>query len=399
MHLSKRIAAAFAALLLASATPITAQEPSPPAVPSRTTPVGLPQDAGPHDESAIEWWYFNAFLTGAKGKRYAVVGSFFRTGIGARKGHYLIYSLADLDTNKKTAYSTLDRANLALLRAYLPLAALRRPDDPRPMQLLALLQKGKLPPPHRTLPRTAVVLPKPFRIIFGKNSLVQASPDARTWRATLAGDDWTLKITLAQPDRPPMLVGGAGKTGLDRPDDMYYLSLTRMRAEGTLTRKGRTETVAGEGWLDRQWGTSWVVRDNGWDWFGLQLSDGSDLIAYRVRDNATGKILRAEATLLDRDGRQTVDTAPTFTATGARWTDPQTKIAYPQAWTIVLPQLGRRLTVTPAFPSQTIPVLGIGDAIWEGVVTASGTTNAGASLAGHGYMELVGYRSAPGKKN
>lgn len=400
--LRRSLLAVLAAALLAPAAAV-AQISIPPGLtppaPPRTTPVGFPQDAGPHDESTIEWWYYNAFLTTESGRKVAVVASFFRTGIGAQKGHYFIYALTDLDAKTKQTGSVLDAANLRLLQGYLPLVAAQRPNDPRPMQMLALLQKGTLPKPHRGLKETAALTPSPFSIAMGGGTLKQASPDARTWKATIQGDDFSIDLTLTQPatgSRPPMLVGGEGKTGLTRPDDMFYVSLTRMNATATLTQKGKTEKATGDGWLDRQWGTSWVVGDNGWDWWGLQLSDGSDLIVYRVKDNKTGKILRAEATLLKPDGTQIVDTAPTFAADPARWKDPVSGIAYPQKWSVRVPKAGLTLEITPAFASQTIPVLGIGDAIWEGVVTVSGANG----ISGRGYMELVGYRapqSAPKK--
>lgn len=384
----------------AQTPPAAAPVPSLPAAPAvRTTPVGFPQDAGPHDASAaIEWWYYNAFLTGKQtGRRYAVVCSFFRTGIGSQKGHYLIYALTDLDRKTKTTASILDKANLDLLKAYLPFAATLRPGDARLTELMARLQKGELPPPHQSLPTSATVTTnrpgEPFAITLGASRLRCASADGRTWQATLKGNDFALDLTLRQPARPAMLVGGVGKTGLTRPDDMFYVSLTRMAASGSLTRRGgKTEAVAGDGWLDRQWGTSWVVQDTGWDWLGLQLSDGSDLIVYRVKDNATGAIRRAEATLLKPDGTQVVDRAPTFTPSGA-FTDPASGVTYPQTFRIALPALGLSLTTTPAFPDQTIPVVGIGDAIWEGVVNVSGKTAAGAPVGGRGYMELVGYRA------
>ncbi len=363
----------------------------------RTAPVGFPQDAGPHDASTIEWWYWNSFLTTESGKKYAVVASFFRTGLTPQnKGHYLIFSLADLDVKTKTAYSYLDKNNRQLLQAYLPLTAMRNPDDPRPMQLLAALQKNQLPAPHRAFPGVAdVTTGTRFRIAFDKNTLTQASDDARTWAATLAGDDFALNLTLAQPTRPAMLVGGEGKTGLNRPDDMFYASLTRMASSGTLTVKGKTEKVTGTGWLDRQWGGSWVVGDNGWDWFGVQLSDGADLIVYRVKDNKTGKILRAEATLVKADGTQTVDKAPTFATGGELWRDPVSKISYPRIFRVAMPGAGYNLTFTPAFDAQTIPVIGIGDAIWEGVVNVTGTGPDGKAVTGRGYRELVGYRVKP----
>jgi hypothetical protein len=51
--------------------------------------------------------------------------------------------------------------------------------------------------------------------------------------------------------------------------------------------------------------------------------------------------------------------------------------------------------MSPAFADQTIPVIGIGEAIWEGVVNVTGTGANGTRASGRGYMELVGYRPAP----
>jgi len=361
-------------------------------------PVGFPQDAGPHDiGSVIEWWYFNSFLTTETGHHYAVVGSFFRSGLSAeKKGHYLIYALADLDAGTRTAYSIMDRASINLMKGYLFLLASQNPNDPEPMRFLSQLQKGDLPKPHRSLAKPTVVTTKPlFSVTMGKDRIAEVTPDGRTWKVELEGDDFTLGMTLAQPERPAMRVGGEGKTGIDRPDDMFYLSLTHMITAGTLTRNGKTERVTGDGWLDRQWGQSWGVRRTvGWDWFGIHLDDGSDLLAYRLRDTATGKTLQSSATVLDADGKTTVERALVVTPGVTRYTDPPTHIAFPNAFTLELPDSGLTLTVDPAFADQTIPVLTGGDAIWEGVVNVRGKRKDATPVAGRGYMELVGYKPA-----
>lgn len=362
--------------------------------------VGFPQDAGPHDAgTVIEWWYFNAFLTTESGHHYAVVGSFFRSGLTPeKKGHYLLYALADLDAKQRTAYSILDRASINLLKSYLFLAANQHPEDPEPLRMLALLQKGTLPSPHRALASSAVLTTKPlFSLAMGPNRIAQATPDGRTWKVALRGDDFTLDLTLAQPARPPMRVGGEGKTGIDRPDDMYYLSLTHADATGTLTRGGKTERVTGLGWLDRQWGQTWGVRRSvGWDWFGLHLTDGTDLLLYRLRDTATGKTLRTLATVEAPDGTQTTEVPQITPIEGEIYRDPATKIRYPAAFTLALPQSALTLTVRPAFPDQTIPVLTGGDAIWEGVVHVTGKRRDLDPVTGDGYLELVGYTSGQG---
>ncbi len=395
---------AFAALI-AVLLPATAQAQSPfPTAPPtvRTTPIGFPQDAGPHDKSVIEWWYFNSFFTTAGGRHYSVVGSFFRTGLTpTKKGHYLIYSLTDLDAKTRSAYSVLDKGSITLLKAYTSLGAMQNPNDTKAMDFLAQLQRNELPKPHRVLPVAAKLTTKPlFALTMGENRIAQATADGRTWKATLKGDDFTVNLTLAQPTRPAMLVGGAGKTGVANPDDMYYLTLSRMETTGTLKRgSGAPEKITGSGWLDRQWGQSWGINPNvGWDWFGLHLADGSDVLVYRLRNTRSGNTIQASATLVDKDGKQTVDNAVTVSpATGSRSvTDPLSKVVYPTDFTVQIPSLGKTFSVKADIQDQTIPVLTPGGAsIWEGVVSVFASDASGESARlGYGYMELVGYKPA-----
>ena len=364
--------------------------------------MGFPQDAGPHDASVIEWWYFNSFFTTASGRHFSVVGSFFRTGLTpTKKGHYLIYSLTDLDAKTRTAYSVLDKGTITLLKAYTSLAAMQNPDDKKAMAFLAQLQRNELPAPHRVLPVSAVVKTKPrFVLAMGENRITEATADGRTWNAKLKGDDFTLDLTLAQPTRPAMLVGGQGKTGVTNPDDMYYLTLSHMDATGTLTRRGAaSEKFTGTGWLDRQWGQSWGVNPNvGWDWFGLRLDNGSEVLVYRLRNTRSGKTIQAQATILDKNGKQTVDTAVTVTPTtdiSRMVTDPLSGVVYPTVFTVAVPSLGKTFSVTGDIADQSIPVLTPGgSSIWEGVVSVRDGAAPGSARIGHGYMELVGYKPA-----
>ncbi|MDX1932933.1 MAG: lipocalin family protein [Capsulimonadales bacterium] len=368
---------------------------SEPTEPRAEKTVGFPKDAGPHDGAAhIEWWYFNTFVKTETGRNLAIVGSFFRTGLSAtKKGHYLIFSKIDLETGEHDSYSILDRNEIGQLTSVVALAASARPDDPRPMRLLRQLQRGELPAPHQLLNGNAVVSKSDlFSIAFENNTLSQVSADGRKWNVQLNGEDWMLDLHLSQPDRPAMLPGGKGHTGIRRPEDFYYLSLTRMEASGTLTGgDGVVEKFAGSGWLDRQWGLGDFVTTYGWDWFGLQLDNGDDLIIDRIREVGTGKIIRYRATLLTAEGKQIVETEPEIKRTGEAWRDPVSRIAFPARWEISLPTVGYKLRVTPSFPKQTIPVIGIGDAIWEGAVKVEGADKDGNLLTGRGFMELVGY--------
>jgi predicted secreted hydrolase len=62
---------------------------------------------------------------------------------------------------------------------------------------------------------------------------------------------------------------------------------------------GREVTVTGTAWLDREWGTTALAPEQtGWDWLALQLSDGADLMYYRLRDADGGTHPASAGTLV-----------------------------------------------------------------------------------------------------
>ena len=42
--------------------------------------------------------------------------------------------------------------------------------------------------------------------------------------------------------------------------------------------------VTGEAWMDHQWGDFATYQEGGWDWFAVQLDDGTDVMLYLIRD-------------------------------------------------------------------------------------------------------------------
>ena len=76
-----------------------------------------------------------------------------------------------------------------------------------------------------------------------------------------------------------------------------------MTATGTLTVDGRTLAVDGTAWFDHQWGDFISVGGGGWDWFAVNLDDGTDLTLSLVRD-ADGSYPLVYGTLVghERDG-------------------------------------------------------------------------------------------------
>ena len=154
-----------------------------------------------------------------------------------------------------------------------------------------------------------------------------------------AGGRDKIQLTLAS-QKPPMAVGGKGETGLQKPTDMYYYSLTRCGVSGTVdTGAGPEKITDGQGWFDHQWGNSWVASNDGWDWWGVQLDDGTDILFFRQRDLATGKVFFPLATFMDKQGHQTVTKNIVFTPDPqSLWKSPKTGVTYPLAWTVTFPE-------------------------------------------------------------
>ena len=56
-----------------------------------------------------------------------------------------------------------------------------------------------------------------------------------------------------------------------------------MAATGTVTLGDETLAVEGDAWFDHQWGDFISVGAGGWDWFAVNLDDGTDLTLSLVR--------------------------------------------------------------------------------------------------------------------
>jgi len=217
--------------------------------------------------------------------------------------------------------------------------------------------------------------------------------------ATLAPDEATaagmpgglaLDLTLAAT-KPPALHGTDGWIDFGPAGGSYYYSRTAMDATGSLTVDGRTLTVDGSAWFDHQWGDFISVGGGGWDWFAVDLADGSDVTLSLVRD-ADGTYPLIYGTVVAADGtvRQLERDALTVDVT-AHWSSPTTGAVYPAGWTVRIPREDLVIDLRPTVADQELDTRGTtGVVYWEGsqVVHAM---RAGKPLGGEGYVELTGY--------
>jgi len=184
-----------------------------------------------------------------------------------------------------------------------------------------------------------------------------------------------------------------GDRGYSRKSDdpgsaSFYYSMPRMRASGTLQRGAQRFGVQGLAWLDREWGSGALgARQSGWDWLALQLTDGSALMVYRLRDRDGTTDTHSAGTFLAPSGAATpIAARERSLSVRAHWDSPRGG-RYPARWHLLSQPQRLDLEITPVLPDQELDVT---PRYWEGAVDVRGT-RVGQPVSGRGYVELVGY--------
>ncbi len=173
---------------------------------------------------------------------------------------------------------------------------------------------------------------------------------------------------------------------------MAYSMYPKMRLTGT--RDGK-EISGGRGWLDHQWGDVGWFHDPGagmllgWDWFGINMDDGSDWVIMMHRNARTSDAVAMHATVRNAAGFTL--TTHSFTLTKLRaWESPRTHIHYPVAWRLEIAEFDAVLMFDPMVDDQEVPTFGINRSVWEGVGTVCGTVG-GVAVTGQARGEFHGY--------
>ena len=346
----RRLLSILALLLLAAAAP-TADYP----VVRPGVPFAFPRDHGAHPAYRTEWWYATGWLRTEDGRDLGFQVTFFRSRVPG-------------DPRNPSTF-----APRQILFAHAGLS------DPAAGRLLHDQRAA------RAGFGLAGAATRDAAVAIRDWSLRRRA-DGR-FEARIPAKGFTLALLLT-PTQPPFLQGQAGysRKGPDPTDASHYYSMPHLRVSGTVLRGGRSVRVRGEAWLDREWSSSYLDgRAAGWDWTGLNLDDGSALMAFRIRGKAGGTIW-AGGSLRRRDGR-IVRFAPGDVAMQPvrRWRSPATGAVYPveQRLAVRLPEGIRRFRLTPLFDAQELDGRSGGLPVyWEGAVRTPG---------GRGYLELTGY--------
>jgi len=353
-------------------------------------PFVFPDDDGPHPGFRSEWWYFTGVLhapdAGGAARRFGYEMTIFRQALAPRlparasawatrdvyMGHFAI---TDVDgaggARRLHAYERFARDGLALAGA-------------RARPFAVWVDDWRMQGPD------AADRSMPAHLSARDDDGAAIDLDVGVFDA--AADRAGVGQPIAEGDHGRSVKGPAPGNA------SFYYSRTSLPTRGRLTLPSAggaaSFAVSGSSWMDREWSTgSLGAGVRGWDWLGVHLSDGRDLMMYRLRDAADNTTSASRVTLIaapKAGGPRAVRsfTADRFALTPLDvWTSPQSGARYPVSFQLDIPDERIRLVIRPLLADQELRLAVL---YWEGAVSLAGTAG-DAAITGEGYLELTGY--------
>jgi len=325
----------------------------------------FPRDHGSHPDYRIEWWYYTGNLQAAGGRRFGYQVTFFRVGVDpapenpsrwAVRDLYMAHlAVTDVQRGRHLVAERLNRAGVGWAGA----------------------SAGEL-----------MVWNGDWRVDQERGIHRVSAIDRR----------FGIELEL-EPGKGPIRHGkdGLSQKGAEPGNASYYYSMPRMPTRGRLRLDDEWIDVSGLSWMDHEFGTTFLEPNQvGWDWFSLQLEDGSDLMVFQLRrgNGETGEY--SSGTWIDPAGDQTAVAADGLSLVAGRtWLSPLSGARYPVEWSLDLRAVDARLEVIAALDAQELHTdASTGVTYWEGAVTVRGRVGE-RRLRGRGYLEMTGYSGQP----
>jgi predicted secreted hydrolase len=214
----------------------------------------FPRDFFSHDDFRIEWWYYTGHLEDAVGRSFGYQLTFFRVALDGKGKvdnpsqwkidhvYFAHMTLSDIEGKKFYYFERINRAGLGQAGAESDQLKVWNED-------WSLTQNGK----------------------------------AHHLKAREGGVQFDLKAT---PSKPIVIHGrgGVSQKGDVAGNASHYFTFTRMATEGQVTLQGKTYQVKGQSWMDHEFSSNQLSDAQiGWDWFSVQLDNGTELMLYQIR--------------------------------------------------------------------------------------------------------------------
>jgi hypothetical protein len=323
----------------------------------------FPKDFGAHPDYRTEWWYLTGWL-GEGADKLGFQVTFFRS---------------------RTLHPESNPSRFAPRQLLFAHAALALPSEG---QLLHAEVAGRAGPAGASFGTADTAL------ALSGWSLKRTTDDH--YKIVIPAEHFTLELDAFTSFAP--VLRGEGGYSLKGPTPQfssYYYSRPQLKVSATVMVKkspdGRRQSalplsLSGTAWFDHEWSSSLLMAGAvGWDWIGINLLDGSSLMAFRMRD-AGKETLFSEWDWRDASGQVIERRLDVSWRAQGQWRSPRSRITYPEGFQL---RMGARtLTLRPLIADQEVNAqASTGGFYYEGAVEL--TEN--GKLLGRGYLELTGY--------
>ncbi len=341
------------------------------AVPQPGRRFEFPRDHGSHPEFKIEWWYVTGHLFGEQDRRFGFQATFFR-----RAGPQPTNESAITATSAAFGNDELHLAHMALL-------------DVQGGRFIHEERLNRAGWDAGSSTNTLAVWNGNWFLRLGTNA-----NGALSMQGSIRGEaNFSLALT---PTKPLVVFGenGVSRKGASPTASSHYLTFSRLAVAGEVTLEGRKQAVRGQAWMDHEISSSQLDADQaGWDWASLQLNDGREIMAYRLRKKGGRTDPFSQLAWVDAQGGVTNRNSTQFTWTTVRtWKSPATGGVYPVhvKLTTTDPVNGQSVSFTlePILLQQELSGALGGIPYWEG---ACHVLNEQGDNIGSAYLELTGY--------
>ncbi len=359
---------------------VTSSAETPAALKPRT--LVFPRDYGSHPDLRTEWWY----ITGHT-----------RTGSGGQArefGFQITFFRARVDATQEMASRFAARQLLFAHAAVTDVQGKRFWHDQR------IARQGF---------EVASASEADTAIVLRDWSLAR---EGGVYRAHIAGVGFKLNLDFSETQVLMLQgTGGLSRKGPEPEQASYYYSQPQLAFEGELDIQGQRFAVSGDGaksansgftpgkgaaWLDHEWSDGLLHPSAaGWDWIGINLFDGSALMAFQMRDKAgkvPGKALWDGGSF--RHLSMKAGTGPYIFKRGEAvfqplraWKSPLTQTSYPVEWMVRTP--ADHYIVRAVLDNQELDSRNSTGAVyWEGLCDLFDSNR---RHVGRGYLEMTGY--------
>ena len=209
--------------------------------------ISFPSDEGRHPDESIEWWYTAGHLKGdVSGIDYSFMLTYFYYPAYGYDG-FRILNVSNEETG--VFYSETTAVNYSIMA-----------EDS--LNIQATTMGGNSEFWHNKTGSDDSVVPFEY---------------------TLSTESDQIILDLEYESlKPPLILGENGYFQQGESSYTYYYSLTKSRANGTLSIDGISEPVSGTAWVDRQYGTFNPLTEEDYEWFYIQLSNDMDINIYNL---------------------------------------------------------------------------------------------------------------------